>query len=81
MAIFHYREKIIDDIIDPELRKQMDPRSLNIFAETAYACLCEEQSQRPNMDQIVTKLEKALELQLKWKNAVSWFFLFIFQSQ
>ncbi|PWA38463.1 serine/threonine/dual specificity protein kinase, catalytic domain-containing protein [Artemisia annua] len=68
VAIFHYREKILDEIIDPKLRKQMDPRSLNIFAETAYECLSEEQSQRPNMDQIVTRLEKALELQLEWKN-------------
>ncbi|PWA66999.1 protein kinase-like domain, Phloem protein 2-like protein [Artemisia annua] len=68
VAIFHYREKILDDIIDPKLRKQMDPRSLNVFAETAYECLSEEQSQRPNMDQIVSRLEKALELQLEWKN-------------
>ncbi|GJY53041.1 kinase-like domain, phloem protein 2-like protein, partial [Tanacetum coccineum] len=58
VAIFHYREKILDGIIDPDLWKQMDPRSLNIFAETAYECLNEEQSQRPNIDQIVTRLEK-----------------------
>ncbi|GKD25327.1 hypothetical protein Tco_1231541 [Tanacetum coccineum] len=43
----------------------MDPRSLNIFAETAYECLNEERSQRPNIDEIVTRLEKALELQLE----------------
>ncbi|PWA62780.1 protein kinase-like domain, Phloem protein 2-like protein [Artemisia annua] len=69
VAIFHYREQILDDIIDPKLRKQMDPRSQNTFAETAYECLNEEQSQRPNMDQIVTSLEKALELQLECENA------------
>ncbi|PWA82369.1 protein kinase-like domain-containing protein [Artemisia annua] len=68
VAIFHYREKILDGIIDPDLQKQMDPRSLNIFAETAYDCLNEELSQRPNMDQIVTRLEKALELQLECEN-------------
>ncbi|GJU65028.1 kinase-like domain, phloem protein 2-like protein [Tanacetum coccineum] len=65
VAIFHYREKILDGIIDPVLWKQMNPRSLNIFAQTAYECLNEEQSQRPNMDQIVTRLQKALELQLE----------------
>nr|GEX10379.1 protein kinase-like domain, phloem protein 2-like protein [Tanacetum cinerariifolium] len=65
VAIFHYREKLLDGIIDPDLWKQMNPRSLNIFAETAYECLNEEQSQRPNMDEIVTRLEKALELQLE----------------
>nr|GFD17915.1 protein kinase-like domain-containing protein [Tanacetum cinerariifolium] len=47
MAIFHYREKILDDIIDPELWKQMDPQSFNVFAQTAYDCLNEERSQRP----------------------------------
>lgn len=81
VAIFHYREKILDDIIDPKLWKQIDPRSLNIFAETAYACLSEEQSQRPNMDQIVARLEKALKLQLEYENAVRWFFLFIILAQ
>ncbi|GJX33103.1 kinase-like domain, phloem protein 2-like protein [Tanacetum coccineum] len=70
VAIFHYREKILDGIIDPDLWKQMDPRSLNILAETAYECLNEEQSQCPNMDQIVTRLEKALELQLECENAL-----------
>ncbi|GJQ99864.1 kinase-like domain, phloem protein 2-like protein [Tanacetum coccineum] len=65
VAIFHYREKTLDGIIDPDLWKQMDPRSLNIFADAAYNCLNEERSQRPNIDEIVTRLEKALELQLE----------------
>ncbi|GKB35923.1 kinase-like domain, phloem protein 2-like protein, partial [Tanacetum coccineum] len=69
VAIFHYKEKTLDGIIDPDLCKQMNPRSLNIFAETAYECLNEEQSLSPNMDQIVIRLEKALELQLECENA------------
>ncbi|GJW55301.1 kinase-like domain, phloem protein 2-like protein [Tanacetum coccineum] len=69
VAIFHYRKKTLDGIIDPDLWKQMDPRSLNIFAETAYECLNEEQSQRPNIDEIATRLEKALGLQLERENA------------
>ncbi|GJZ95677.1 kinase-like domain, phloem protein 2-like protein [Tanacetum coccineum] len=68
VVTFHYIEKMLDGIIDPDLWKQMDPRSLNIFAETAYACLNEERSQRPNIDEIVTRLEKALELQLECEN-------------
>ncbi|GKA72572.1 kinase-like domain, phloem protein 2-like protein [Tanacetum coccineum] len=75
VALFHYREKILDGIIDPDLWKQMNPRSLNIFAKTAYECLNEEQSQHPNMDQIVTRLQKALELQLECENNVRWFFI------
>nr|GEY22110.1 protein kinase-like domain, phloem protein 2-like protein [Tanacetum cinerariifolium] len=56
------QEKTLDGIIDSDLWKQMETRSLNILAETAYDCLNEEQSQRPNIDEIVTRLEKALEL-------------------
>ncbi|PWA80665.1 protein kinase-like domain, Phloem protein 2-like protein [Artemisia annua] len=70
VAIFHYREKILDEIIDPDLLRQMDPRSLEIFTETAYVCLSEEQSQRANMNQVVARLEKTLELQLEYENAM-----------
>nr|GEU67106.1 protein kinase-like domain, phloem protein 2-like protein [Tanacetum cinerariifolium] len=68
VAIFNYREKTLDDIIDPDLWKQMDPQSYNVFAEIAYDCLNEERSQRPNIDDIVTRLEKALQLQLECQN-------------
>ncbi|GJW03322.1 kinase-like domain, phloem protein 2-like protein [Tanacetum coccineum] len=63
LAITHYREKKLDNIIDWDLWKQMDSQSFEIFAETAYECLNEERSQRPNIDDIVTRLEKTLELQ------------------
>ncbi|GJY20282.1 kinase-like domain, phloem protein 2-like protein [Tanacetum coccineum] len=56
------REKKLHEIIDWDLWKQMDTESFNIFAETAYDCLNEERSQRPNIDEIVPKLEKALKL-------------------
>nr|GEZ65632.1 protein kinase-like domain, phloem protein 2-like protein [Tanacetum cinerariifolium] len=62
MAITRYREKRLQDIIDWNLRQQMDSESFNTFAETAYECLNEERSQRPNIDEIVPKLEKALKL-------------------
>ncbi|GJV84470.1 kinase-like domain, phloem protein 2-like protein [Tanacetum coccineum] len=62
MAITHYREKRLEDIIDWDLWQQMDSESFNIFAETAYECLNEERSQRPNIDEVVPKLEKALKL-------------------
>nr|GEV66583.1 receptor-like tyrosine-protein kinase kin-15 [Tanacetum cinerariifolium] len=61
VAVTHYREKKLDEIVDSDLRKQMDSESFNIFAETAYDCLNEERSQRPNIDEIVPKLEKALK--------------------
>ncbi|GJY52834.1 kinase-like domain, phloem protein 2-like protein [Tanacetum coccineum] len=68
LAITHYREKRLYDIIDQDLLKQMDPQSFNILAEVAYDCLNEELSRRPNIDEIVLRLEKALELQLKPEN-------------
>ncbi|GKA01762.1 protein kinase, ATP binding site-containing protein [Tanacetum coccineum] len=68
LAIFHYREKTLYDIIDRDLWKQMDPQSFSIFAETAYDCLTEERSRRPDIGEVVTRLEKALELQLPPEN-------------
>ncbi|XP_076956574.1 receptor-like protein kinase ANXUR1 [Bidens hawaiensis] len=65
LANSHFEESKLDDLIDPDLRKQMNLQSLNIFAETAYCCLKEQQSQRPNINQVISKLEKALELQHK----------------
>ncbi|GKE45099.1 kinase-like domain, phloem protein 2-like protein, partial [Tanacetum coccineum] len=70
LAITHCREKTQNEIIDWDLWKQMDSQSLDIFAEIAYDCLNEERSQRPNIYEIVTRLEKALELQLKHENAI-----------
>ncbi|GKC66963.1 kinase-like domain, phloem protein 2-like protein, partial [Tanacetum coccineum] len=65
MAITNYREKRLNEIVDWNLWKQMDSHSLDIFTKTAYDCVNEERSQRPNIDEVVTRLEKALELQLK----------------
>ncbi|GKD70399.1 kinase-like domain, phloem protein 2-like protein, partial [Tanacetum coccineum] len=68
MAMFHYREKILDEIIDPVLWKQMDPQSFHVFAQTAYDCLNEERSQRPDIGEVVTRLEEALILQMQRQN-------------
>ncbi|GJV35906.1 kinase-like domain, phloem protein 2-like protein [Tanacetum coccineum] len=70
VAIYHYEKNELDGIIDPNLWKQMDPQSFNIFAKTAYNCLNEERPQRPNISEIVKRLEKALDLQLEHENVV-----------
>ncbi|GJY52077.1 kinase-like domain, phloem protein 2-like protein [Tanacetum coccineum] len=57
-----------DDMIDPHLPKQMHPESLKIFSEIAYCCVKEERADRPYIDQVVKRLEKAFELQLKHEN-------------
>ncbi|GJU00577.1 kinase-like domain, phloem protein 2-like protein [Tanacetum coccineum] len=73
-AILLYKEKRLNEIVDWDLWKQMDSQSFDIFAEIAYECLNEEESQRPSIDEIVTRLEKVLELQLEHQNAVKLFF-------
>ncbi|GJU55610.1 kinase-like domain, phloem protein 2-like protein, partial [Tanacetum coccineum] len=74
-AIFHYKKEILDEIIDPVLWKQMDPQSFKVFAQTAYDCLNEERPQRPNIHEIVTRLESALKLQMERQDAVRRFSL------
>ncbi|GKD35966.1 kinase-like domain, phloem protein 2-like protein, partial [Tanacetum coccineum] len=68
VAIFHYRVKTLDLIIDPDLWKQMDQKPLNIFVQTTYEYLNEERSQHRNIEEIVTRLEKDLELKLEREN-------------
>ncbi|KAI3691487.1 hypothetical protein L2E82_49848 [Cichorium intybus] len=70
LAKSHYESGRLEDLIDSDLRKQMHPQSFKILSETAYCCLKEQRSQRPNIDQIVIKLEKALESQWKHENPV-----------
>nr|GEX36872.1 putative reverse transcriptase domain-containing protein [Tanacetum cinerariifolium] len=62
MAILHYREEKLEDLVEWNLWKQIDSQSFKVFTEIAYDCLNEERSQRPNINDIVMKLEKALEL-------------------
>ncbi|GKA74448.1 kinase-like domain, phloem protein 2-like protein [Tanacetum coccineum] len=63
LAKGHYEKKKLDDLIDPDLRQQMNSRSLEIFSKLAYCCLKDMRAQRPDMNQIVKGLERALEHQ------------------
>ncbi|KAK1426318.1 hypothetical protein QVD17_14989 [Tagetes erecta] len=71
LARSHYEDSKLDDLIHPDLRKQMNTESFNIFAKIAYYCLKEHRSQRPDMNQLLSKLEKALELQDKHEHPVT----------
>ncbi|GJZ40344.1 kinase-like domain-containing protein [Tanacetum coccineum] len=81
VAITYYREKKLHEIIDWDLRKEMDSESFDIFAETAYECLNEERSQRPNIDEIVPKLEKALKVACENRPVRPLFFYSIILSE
>lgn len=63
LAQSYFEKGNIKDIIDPELKNQMDSHSLNMFAMIAYGCLLDDRKRRPSMGLVVKKLEKALELQ------------------
>ncbi|GJZ88369.1 kinase-like domain, phloem protein 2-like protein [Tanacetum coccineum] len=66
VAIILYRATETHKMIDCDLREQMNSESFDIFTETAYDCVNEEGSQRPNIDEIVMRLEKALEKEGLW---------------
>ncbi|GJV32869.1 protein kinase, ATP binding site-containing protein [Tanacetum coccineum] len=59
----HYGENEMDKLIDPNIRDQIDGRSLQIFAETAYRCLSYNIKERPSMNRIIKKIEEALYFQ------------------
>lgn len=63
VARVHYEERKLDDMMDPDLLKQMDPQSFQLFSEIAYCCIKEQRSTRPDIHQVIILLEKALDLQ------------------
>nr|XP_043615666.1 serine/threonine-protein kinase pakD-like [Erigeron canadensis] len=62
-ARLHWESKTLDKMIDSDMQKNMDSKSLEIFSNVAYACLMEQREERPNMEQVVRELEQSLELQ------------------
>lgn len=70
LAISHYENGKLEDMINPDLWRQIEKDSLEIFSETAYSCLKQERAERPHIDQIIIRLEKALDLQRKHENSV-----------
>ncbi|KAI3816010.1 hypothetical protein L1987_15695 [Smallanthus sonchifolius] len=68
-AIHHYENGTINDIIHPDLWNQISLRSLFKYSKAAYSCLKEERAHRPNANNIVDTLEKALDFQLRHENS------------
>ncbi|KAM0010126.1 putative protein kinase RLK-Pelle-CrRLK1L-1 family [Helianthus debilis subsp. tardiflorus] len=63
-----YDEKRLDEIILPGLKEQMDPGSLKSFSAIAYQCVKRAREERPNMAEIVLKLELSLRQQEVFEN-------------
>ncbi|KAL1144628.1 hypothetical protein V6Z11_A11G245100 [Gossypium hirsutum] len=54
---------LLDQIVDPSIRDQINPNSLRKFAETTEKCLQEDACDRPGMGDVAWDLEYALQLQ------------------
>ncbi|GKD35796.1 kinase-like domain-containing protein [Tanacetum coccineum] len=67
LAIFQFEGRKLHELVDPDLFKQMDPQSFNIFSETAYYCLKERRAPI-SMNQVLTTLKRALKLQEQYEN-------------
>ncbi|XP_076911126.1 receptor-like protein kinase FERONIA [Bidens hawaiensis] len=68
-ATFHFENREFHKFVDPDLFSQMDQLSFNIFSRTAYNCLI-KQREPPTMDEILKRLERALQVQLMYENNV-----------
>ncbi|KAK9050880.1 hypothetical protein SSX86_030149 [Deinandra increscens subsp. villosa] len=77
LAKYHYENKSLQDILNVDLYDRMSPQSVLKCSKLAYSCLNEDRARRPNIDDIVNQLERAVELQLRYENIVSSFFFII----
>ncbi|XP_031742487.1 probable receptor-like protein kinase At2g23200 [Cucumis sativus] len=55
--------ELLEEIIDPKLKGQIDPNSLRKFSETIEKCLQDDGENRPAMGDVVWDLEYALQLE------------------
>nr|GEU95422.1 protein kinase, ATP binding site-containing protein [Tanacetum cinerariifolium] len=58
----YYAEKP-DKFLDPQIRDEIDARSLETFREIAYKCISFNVKDRPSWNEIIKKLEEALNFQ------------------
>ncbi|KAJ0624978.1 putative protein kinase RLK-Pelle-LRR-I-1 family [Helianthus annuus] len=67
LAIFHYENRTLNNLVDPDLFLQMDQLSFNIFSKIAYKCLVDQKAP-PRMNEVQERLEKALRVQQMHEN-------------
>ncbi|KAK9038731.1 hypothetical protein V6N11_023587 [Hibiscus sabdariffa] len=57
------KKGLLEQILDPSIKPQINPNSLRKFADIAEKCLQEEAVDRPTMSDVAWELEYALQLQ------------------
>ncbi|KEH31502.1 LRR receptor-like kinase [Medicago truncatula] len=62
-GIFCKDKGILEDIIDPSIKGQIDPNSLRKFSEKVEKCLQDDGCDRPSMGNVMWDLEYSLQLQ------------------
>ncbi|XVF75023.1 hypothetical protein PTKIN_Ptkin13bG0155800 [Pterospermum kingtungense] len=63
------RQRSLETIIDPQLRGQYSPESMEKFGEIAEKCLADEGKNRPTMGEVLWHLEYVLQLHQAWMRA------------
>jgi serine/threonine protein kinase len=62
-GIFCKDKGILEEIVDPSIKGQINPNSLRKFSETVKKCLQDDGCDRPTMGDVLWDLEYALQLQ------------------
>jgi len=63
-ALHYKREGKLDQFFDPALKEEINLQSLNKFVETATRCVADQGIDRPSMEDVISGLECALQLQV-----------------
>ncbi|KAL2335421.1 hypothetical protein Fmac_016634 [Flemingia macrophylla] len=67
-----YRNGTMDHIVDPAMKGMIAPECFSKFCDVVISCLLQDGTQRPSMNDVVSMLEFALQLQESaelWENA------------
>ncbi|GMP55456.1 hypothetical protein CsSME_00020268 [Camellia sinensis var. sinensis] len=64
------KRETIDQVIDPYLIGKIAPECFKEFVKIALSCILFQVIQRPSMDDVVTSLQLALQLQETWETRI-----------
>ncbi|KAH6795209.1 Malectin/receptor-like protein kinase family protein, partial [Perilla frutescens var. hirtella] len=62
-AVLNHEQGTIDEIIDPNIKAEINQECLKHYTETAVQCLYDDSIDRPSMAEVLRNLELCLQLQ------------------